>query len=292
MSPPAIIVHGGAGKPPEDLRIPRERGVKLAALEAWRILASGGSAVDAVETAVILLEDDPAFNAGHGAVLNEDCQVELDASIMDGRTLRAGAVGAVRNVRNPVRVARRIMEQGRYVLLVGAGAERFAASVGIPACSSEELITERQLQRWWRERRVDLEALGTVGALALDQDGHFAAATSTGGLAQKHPGRVGDSALIGCGTFAEDGRGAASCTGHGESIIRVTMARTAVDRLDAGTDPMQAAQEAIADLGRKIQGEAGLILLDAQGRIGYAHNTPAMTVAIVDPATGLPRLLP
>ncbi|MEK6718070.1 MAG: isoaspartyl peptidase/L-asparaginase [candidate division NC10 bacterium] len=288
----SIIVHGGAGRYSEDLRIPREQGVKLAALEAWRILANGGSAVDAVETAVAVLEDDPVFNAGRGAVLNADCQVELDASIMDGRTLRAGAVGAVKNLRNPVRLARRIMEQGRHLLLVGPGAERFAAAVGIPTCSSEELITERQLQRWWQERRADLEAMGTVGAAALDQQGHVAAATSTGGMAQKHPGRVGDSALIGCGTYAEDGRGAVSCTGHGEPIIRVTLARATVDRLASGADPMRAAQEAIADLARKAKGEGGLILVDAQGRIGYARNTPAMTVATAEAATGIPRLLP
>ncbi|MEK7220444.1 MAG: isoaspartyl peptidase/L-asparaginase, partial [candidate division NC10 bacterium] len=288
----SIIVHGGAGQYSEDLRIPREQGVKLAALEAWRILANGGSAVDAVETAVAVLEDDPVFNAGRGAVLNADCQVELDASIMDGRTLRAGAVGAVKNLRNPVRLARRIMAQGRHLLLVGPGAERFAAAVGIPTCSSEELITERQLQRWWQERRADLEAMGTVGAAALDQQGHVAAATSTGGMAQKHPGRVGDSALIGCGTYAEDGRGAVSCTGHGEPIIRVTLARATVDRLASGADPMRAAQEAIADLARKAKGEGGLILVDAQGRIGYARNTPAMTAATVEAATGIPRLLP
>lgn len=287
----SLIVHGGAGKYSEDLRIRREQGVKLATLEAWRILASGGSAVDAVETAVAVLEDDPVFNAGRGAVLNADCQVELDASIMDGRTLRGGAVGAVKNLRNPVRVARRIMEQGRHVLLVADGAERFAAAVGIPTCSSEELITERQLQRWWQERRADLEAMGTVGAVALDQQGHLAAATSTGGMPHKHAGRIGDSALIGCGTYAEDGRGAISCTGHGESIIRVTLARATLDRLASGMDSMRAAQEAIGDLARKVQGEGGLILVDAQGRIGYAHNTPAMTCATVEAATGVPHLL-
>ncbi len=287
----AIIVHGGAGKPPVDLHKTREHGMKVAALEAWRILAGGGSAVDAVEAAVTILEDDPTFNAGRGAVLNAECQVELDASIMDGRTLRAGAVGAVRNLRNPIRVARRIMDQGRHVLLVGSGAERFAAAAGIPSCPSEELITERQLQRWWRERRADLDAMGTVGAVAMDQQGHLAAATSTGGMTQKLPGRVGDSALIGCGTYAEDGCGAASCTGNGDCIIRVTLARSTVDRLAAGMDPVDAAQEAIADLFRKTQGEGGLILVDAQGRPGYAFNTPAMSCATVDAATGTPRLL-
>lgn len=287
----SIIVHGGAGKPPEDLHSAREQGMKIAALEGWRILAEGGSAVDAVEATVALLEDDPAFNAGRGAVLNAECQVELDASIMDGRTLLAGAVGAVKNLRNPVRVARRIMEQGRHVLLVGSGAERFAATAGIPSCPLEELITEGQLQRWWRERRAELEAMGTVGAVAMDQQGHLAAATSTGGMAQKLPGRVGDSALIGCGTYAENGRGAASCTGNGDCIIRVTLARSVVDRLADGMDPMQAAREAIADLARKTQGDGGVILVDAQGCIGYAFNTPAMSCATVDAATGTPRLL-
>jgi beta-aspartyl-peptidase (threonine type) len=286
-----IIVQGGAGKPPADLHHPREQGMKHAALEGWRILSAGGSAVDAVEAAVTVLEDDPAFNAGRGAALNTECQVELDASIMDGRTLCAGAVGAVKNLRNPVRVAKRIMELGRHVLLVGSGAERFAATAGIPSCRSEELITEHQLQRWWGERRADLEAMGTVGAVAMDQQGDLAAATSTGGMAQKLPGRVGDSALIGCGTYAENGRGAASCTGNGDCIIRVTLARFAVDRLADGMDPMQAAREAIADLARKTQGDGGLILVDAQGRIGYAHNTAVMSCATVDAETGTPRLL-
>ncbi|HSD51523.1 MAG TPA: isoaspartyl peptidase/L-asparaginase [Candidatus Methylomirabilis sp.] len=287
----SIIVHGGAGKPPEDLQTARKQGVEVAALKGWRILTEGGSAVDAVEAAVAVLEDDPAFNAGRGAVLNTECQVELDASIMDGRTLCAGAVGAVRNLRNPVRVAKRIMEQGRHVLLVGPGAERFAATVGIPSCPLEGLITERQLQRWWGERRADLDSMGTVGAVAMDQQGHLAAAISTGGMAQKLPGRVGDSALIGCGTHAEDGRGAASCTGNGDCIIRVTLARFAVDRLADGMDPMQAAREAIADLTRKTQGDGGLILVDAQGRIGYDFNTPVMSCAAVDAITGTPRLL-
>jgi beta-aspartyl-peptidase (threonine type) len=273
-----IIVHGGAGRVPEEEVGVRLEGCRKAVLEGWRSLEQGGSALDAVEAAVALLEDDPLFNAGRGACLNALGEVELDASIMDGSTLAAGAVAAVKRVQNPIVLARKILEEGRHVLLAGEGARRFAKEVGIPECSERELVVERQRQRFQ-------ETHGTVGAVALDMKGRVAAATSTGGLFGKRPGRVGDSALIGCGTYA-DSFGGASCTGVGEAIIKTVLAKVAVDLLRDGLHPMEAAKQAIGVLEEKARGEGGLILLDHLGRVGYARNTPTLLVALTEPASG------
>lgn len=275
----AIIVHGGAGRKPGALAAAREEGLRKAALEGWRILQNWGTALDAVERAVVILEDEPSFNAGTGAVLNLDGEIELDASIMDGRTLAAGAVGALKNIRNPITLARRIMEGSKHILMAGSGARSFAAGVGIPECSSRELIVEQQLKSWWEIRRADLEAMGTVGAVAIDRAGHVAAAASTGGVSGKLAGRVGDSGIIGAGTYADNEAGAASCTGQGEAIIQVVLAKTAVDLLRGGRAPEEAAQTAIGRLGDRVGGEGGIILVDRQGRVGHAHNTPYMGCA-------------
>lgn len=277
---PAIIVQGGAGRIPEDEIQARLEGLKKAAQEGWRVLQKGRPALDAVEAAVVLLEDDPLFNAGRGSSLNAEGQVELDASIMDGSTLRAGAVAAVKRIRNPIGLARKVLDEGRHILLAGEGALRFAKEVGVPECSEEELVVERQRKRWQ-------ETYGTVGAVAIDGEGRIAAATSTGGLFGKRLGRVGDSALIGCGTYADD-LGGASCTGIGETIIKVVLAKTAVDLLRGGLHPMEAAKRAIGQLKERADGEGGLVLLDRQGRVGYARNTLYMPLAFITPTHPLP----
>lgn len=278
---PVILIHGGAGKVAPDLVELRRDGIRAAVVNGWQALIAGGSAVEAVEQAVKLLEDDPAFNAGRGACLNRDGEIELDASIMNGRDLAAGAVGAVKRIANPVTLARTVMEAGGPILLVGEGAQRFAAAVGIKECAAEALITERQRARWSTLREEHIEGVGTVGAIALDQAGHLAAATSTGGLPLKAPGRVGDSALVGCGTYADDQLGAASCTGNGEAIIKLLLAKTALEFLRMGEEPMAAARRAVGELTARTGAEVGIILLDRYGRIGIARNTAQMACACI-----------
>jgi len=283
MASPALILHGGAGIQDPNLREARYRGLRHAFEAAWSILSRDGSALDAVVQAVVVLENDPAFNAGIGACLNVEGKVELDASLMEGSTFRVGAVGAVRTVRNPILLAKAVMESQQQVFLVGEGAERFAQAQGFPAVRQEELITVRQRQRWLAPQQQSDP--GTVGAVALDKAGHLAAATSTGGLFHKQPGRVGDSAIIGAGTYADDSLGAASATGVGETIIRTTLTKTAVELLRDGRDPMLAARAAIALLQTRARGEGGVILLDPFGRLGYAFNTPAMSMAFFSDGT-------
>jgi L-asparaginase / beta-aspartyl-peptidase len=274
---PSLIIHGGAGSPDPQLTEARQAGLRHAFEAAWSILLQGGSALDAVVQANVELENDPAFNAGFGSCLNTDGAVEMDASLMEGSTFRAGAVGAVRTVQNPILLAKAALEDGKHVFFVGEGAERFAREKGIPLLSPEALISARQRQRW-QEAQTKGEP-GTVGAVAFDKAGRLAAATSTGGMFDKRPGRVGDSAIIGAGTYADDTLGAASATGVGEAIIGTTLTRTAVEFLHDGVDPTQAARRAIELLQRRTSSEAGLIVIDALGRIGYAHNAPAMSVA-------------
>jgi beta-aspartyl-peptidase (threonine type) len=228
---------------------------------------------------VVLLEDEPVFNAGIGSCLNQDGIVEMDASLMEGATFHCGAVGAVRTVQNPILLAKAIMEEGRHVFLVGEGAERFAQEKGFPTVSQEALITERQRQRWRRAQAPGEP--GTVGAVAFDKGGHLAAATSTGGIFNKREGRVGDSAVIGAGTYADDTLGAASATGIGEAIIRTTLTRTAVELLRGGVDPTHAARRALEIFQKRTVSEAGIIVIDFLGRVGYAHNAPAMSVAFL-----------
>ena len=269
---PSIIVHGGAGPIKDDSLTARLEGCKAAALAGWKILQDGGAAVDAVEAAVIILEDNPLFNAGTGSTLNSLGKIEMDAAIMEGQTLRAGAVAAVSGIKNPIKLARRIMEDGRHVMLAGEGALLFARQVGIPECPPEALIVEREQKR--RESKH-----GTVGCVAFDADGKLAVATSTGGIFNKLPGRVGDSPLLGCGTYADD-YGAASCTGHGEAIMRLLLAKNAVDYLKNGrSEAPTAAKLAMIDLeDDRIQATGGIILIDRFGKIGYASNTTHMPV--------------
>jgi beta-aspartyl-peptidase (threonine type) len=271
---PAIIVHGGAGTIRDDTLPARLQGCKEAALAGWRILERGGSALDAVEAAVVGLEDNPLFNAGTGSTLNRLGRIEMDAAIMEGKSLRAGAVAAVSGVINPITLARRIMEDGRHVMLAGEGALLFAREIGVPECSSGELIVEG-VQKLWNERH------GTVGCVAMDGGGVSAVATSTGGTFDKFPGRVGDSPLLGCGTYADD-CGGVSCTGHGEAIMRVVLAKSALEFIRSGADARSAAQQAVALLAAKTGSTAGLIVVDQQGRIGYARNTTHMPVCFIE----------
>ena len=287
---PAIIVHGGAGA--DSSQAPEFRqGVRAAVLAGWRVLAEGGTALDAVESAVRALEDDPRFNAGRGSVLNRDGAIEMDASIMEGDRLQCGAVAALVGVANPVTVARRVLESRRHALLVGDGALAFARSVGIPECDPASLVTDRQ-----RKRHVELARKpippggGTVGAVALDRNGTTAAATSTGGTPGKLPGRVGDSALIGCGTYADSSLGGVSCTGDGEAIIRVVLGHRALRYLKDADDPDYAAKVSVDLLVEEGGGQGGLILIDWRGRPGYATSTRLMPVAIMSPTLAEPQV--
>ena len=271
---PALIVHGGAGADPTDEPVELREGVAGAVEAGWQVLGRGGRALDAVEAAVRVLEDHPRFNAGRGSVLTTAGTVEMDASIMEGDTLGNGAVACVSEVRNPITLARRILDDGRHSFFVAAGAIDQARALGVPLCDPSELVTERQRQR--------LEALqpGTVGAVAIDRFGTIVAGTSTGGRAGQLPGRVGDSPLIGCGTYAESKLGGVSCTGDGEATIRVVLARRTLEILRTIEDPEQAAQLAIGVLREEGRGHGGLILIDSKGRVAWAHSTPFMPVGL------------
>jgi beta-aspartyl-peptidase (threonine type) len=268
---PAIIVHGGAGPTTPRLLEKKLAGCVEAAVRGWDILHNGGTGLDAVEASVVALEDNPLFNAGRGSTLTALGHVEMDAAVMCSDS-RVGAVAAVCCIKNPIRLARRVMEDGRHVLLVGKGAQAFGHENGIEECPEEYLVTEQQ-RRWWRSQ-------GTVGCVAMDQSGQIFAGTSTGGRRGQLDGRVGDSPLPGCGTFANE-HGAASCTGVGEAIIRVLMAKSALDFLAAGFDAATAAQASIDLMAQRTGSEAGLILIDASGAIAHARNTEEMPVCSI-----------
>lgn len=285
--PQAFVVHGGAWDIPDELVQAHREACLSAALAGWNVLLAGGTALDAVEQAIMLMEDDPALDAGMGAFLNADGEVELDAGLMDGTTLAAGSVAAVQRIRHPITLARRVMES-EHVLLVGPGAERFAAAHGVERCPLALLVVPRELERWaaigvdrdFHIRQAFTHAGDTVGAVAMDRAGNIAAGTSTGGTPHKLPGRVGDSPLVGSGYYADSGLGGASCTGWGEGIMRVVLAKSAVDRV-ARCDAMAAARWAVDHLANKVNGLGGIILVDRQGRVGCAFNTPRMAFAYI-----------
>jgi L-asparaginase / beta-aspartyl-peptidase len=277
---PALIAHGGAGADPGDHPTYREA-LRAALADGWTRLLAGDSALDAVEACVGAMEAHPRFNAGYGAVLTEAGTVECDASIMEGERLAAGAVGAVSGVAAPITLARRVLEDGRHILLVGDGARAFGRERGVALCDPAALVTERQRTRLAERRAgraVAASADGTVGAVAIDRHGLIAAGTSTGGMIGKRVGRVGDSALIGCGTYADNRLGGVSTTGHGEAFIRTVLAKTAVDVLKELDDPELAAQVALDILRDDGRGDGGLILMDWRGRLGFAASTPFMPV--------------
>ena len=291
---PSLIVHGGAWNIPEEAVDACRQGCRRALEAGWETLQSGAGAADAVEAAIVVLEDDPAFDAGIGSHLNREGQVELDAILMEGAALKAGAVAAVHRIRNPIRLARKVLRSCEHMMLVGAGAEQFAAEQGMELCPPEELVVERERSAWRLCRKVGHHSAefhashghGTVGAVALDQNGGLAAGTSTGGTCCKRPGRVGDSPLIGCGCYADVEAGGVSCTGWGEDIMKIVMAKTAVDLLRASPGgapraPHQVAAAVVRLLEDRVNGRGGLILLDREGRPGFAFNTPRMACAYV-----------
>jgi beta-aspartyl-peptidase (threonine type) len=291
---PVLVVHGGAWAIPEDMIDSHLQGVRSALAAGWRILEHGGPALDAVEEAVVIMEDDDTFDAGRGSFLNREGKVQLDALIMDGASLRAGGVGCVERLRNPVRAARKILSESPHVYFVAEGAERFAVEHGMPLCRNEDLVVPREVERLRAYQRHaagqgteedgnDLFAPAishdTVGAVALDGEGNIAAATSTGGTFNKAPGRLGDSSLIGCGCYADNLSAAASTTGWGEPIMKLVLAKWTADRVAAGNLPEWAAQEAMNYLKQRLNGHGGIIVLNAQGQIGIAHNSPRMAWA-------------
>jgi beta-aspartyl-peptidase (threonine type) len=270
----SILVHGGAGLAERDEL--RTEGCRRAAREAGALLRAGASSLDAVQLAVRILEDDPAFNAGTGACLDEGGQIVLDAAIMEGVSLRAGAVCAFRN---PVDIARAVLDDGVHVLYAAEGAAAFAEAHGFARLSPEAMTTEHSRRAWEAlhegAQRGAAVPTGTVGAVACDVRGELAAATSTGGTLGKRPGRVGDSPIIGAGTLA-DVFGAASATGPGEGMLRTSLAKTAVDWLRDGLDCEAAARRAIVYLSERVAVSGGIILADRQGGIGFARSTMGM----------------
>jgi beta-aspartyl-peptidase (threonine type) len=319
---PTLLVHGGAWAIPADAAAAHESGVRKALEAGYALLSLGGSAIDAVEAAVSVLEDDPAFDAGRGSFLTSDGRVQLDALLMDGGRMKAGGVACVERLRNPIQAARLVLEKSQHVYFVGQGAEQFAASHGIELIDNAELVLDRERERLAHAQArqsagladeifsghilqddkdpetafpatLDFPGFGshdTVGAVALDGHGNLAAATSTGGTLNKTPGRVGDSSLIGCGCYADNLAAAVSLTGWGEPIMKLVLGKWATDRVANGTVPEIAAREAISYLYNRLGGHGGIILLGPDGRFGMAHNTPAMAWGLATPGglqTGL-----
>jgi beta-aspartyl-peptidase (threonine type) len=292
---PVLVIHGGAGVVRKEMTPEKEKaaraGLERALQAGYAALKAGGSSLDAVEKAITVLEDDPNFNAGKGAVFNHDGKNELDASIMDGATLRAGAIANVHRIENPIQLARAVMEKSQHVMLIEDGAEQFAQSIDMPLVDPEYFYTEERwqaLQKALEEERaqtVDPAKTphhGTVGAVALDSKGNLAAGTSTGGMTNKRFGRVGDSPIIGAGTYA-DSRCAVSATGWGEFYIRATAARDICARVEfRGDDLKKAADEVVLGVIPKLGGDGGVIALDKNGNIAMPFNTDGMFRGWVD----------
>jgi beta-aspartyl-peptidase (threonine type) len=293
---PVMVVHGGAGKWQPERSQPGLDGVKRATNKGFSILKNGGAAVDAVMEAVAVMEDDGAFNAGYGSSLNIEKTAEMEASIMDGKTLQAGAAGLLHDIRNPVRLARIVMDETDHVFVVGEGAEKLAK---LHKLERKNPVTELRLQYYEQQKKTlqeggfDLpklavlvkkhpelfEHLDTVGAVALDKEGNVAAATSTGGFPLKLPGRIGDSPLIGCGTYADNLSGACSTTGVGEIAIRLVLAKTVCNYMEAGRTAQEAAEQTIRLVNKRIAtayNSMGVISVDVHGCVGAAHNSPNM----------------
>ncbi|MEO6119806.1 MAG: isoaspartyl peptidase/L-asparaginase [Terriglobales bacterium] len=289
---PILLIHGGAWNIPDAMVEAHRTGIRNALAAGWKVLESGGSSLDAVEEAVAVMEDDDTFDAGLGSFLTRDGHVQMDAMLMDGATLRAGGVGCVERVRNAIRLARIVLEKSPHVYFVAEGAERFGEEHGIQLIDNAELVIPREVERLKQVQALAAKGIAdptfapaefttdfshdTVGAVALDAKGNIAAATSTGGTVNKTPGRVGDSSLIGCGCYADNDSAAASCTGWGEPIMKLVLAKQAADKVVRGQSPQQAAKQCIDMMLSKLNGHGGMILLDRNGKIGIAYNTPRM----------------
>jgi len=305
MQKPVIVVHGGAGVWQSERIGAGIEGVKEAAKVGFEILKHDGSALGAVEAAVMQMEDDAVFNAGLGSALTIDKQIEMEASIMDGKTLNAGAVGLLRDIKNPIHLARLVMENTDHVFIVGHGAEKLANIFGL---ERRNPLTEYRVQAWRKEkeklakiRRLSklhklitsyprLLESETVGAVALDKNNDVAAATSTGGFTLKFPGRIGDSPLIGCGTYADNECGACSATGIGEVAIKLVLAKTTCESMRNGNSAQEAVEKSITLTNLKMNSlEMGLIAVDASGRIGAAHNSPNLCWAYMTLDTWAPK---
>ncbi len=287
-----LIVHGGAWNIPAELHAAHVAGVRRAVSEVFPKLQGGMSALDAVEAAVKVMEEDPTFDAGRGSVLNAQGEIEMDAMIMNGTNLSFGAVASVQNILHPITAARLVMEKTEHCFLVSEGAQRFARKMELFELAPQELLSARELA-FYEEVKNDpsfstrdpFDALprGTVGAVALDKRGHLAAATSTGGTPRKLPGRVGDTPIVGAGTYANDERGAASATGWGEAIMKIVLCKVVCDLLQEHS-AASAAEIGIDLLDQRVQGLGGVIVIDKRGGYGFTHNTPYMAFAYAQPS--------
>jgi beta-aspartyl-peptidase (threonine type) len=283
-----LLIHGGAWAMPDDAIATHEHGIANALAAGYTLLEKGAAAVDAVEAAVAVMEDDETFDAGRGSFLTQDGRVQMDALLMNGENLRTGGVACVERLRNPIRAARLVLDKSPHVYFVGTGAERFARQHGMALCDNMDLVIPREQERLYKAQANELAGLpdetfsgsldshDTVGAVALDLHGNIAAGTSTGGTLNKAPGRVGDSSLIGCGCYADNLSAAVSLTGWGEPIMKLVLGKWAVDRVAAGHSPQESAEAAIDYLYSRLGGHGGIILLGPDGRVGLAHNTPRM----------------
>ncbi|XP_056148226.1 isoaspartyl peptidase/L-asparaginase [Lampris incognitus] len=286
-----LVVHGGAWAIPDEMASASVDGVKAAACEGYTVLKKGGSALDAVELAVRTMEDNPVFDAGHGAVLNADGEVELDAMIMDGRTLTCGAVSSVQNIVNPVSLARAVKEKTDHIMLTGRGANLFAESIGMGTVPTDSLVTGYEKNEWEKHKKyiTGIKELfnsqwghDTVGAVAVDSSGNVACATSTGGIRNKMVGRVGDSPIIGSGGYADNLSGAVSCTGHGESILKVTLARLIAFHMEQGKEVEDALDLSLSYMGDRVQGAGGAIAVSTSGKWAAKFTTKRMAWSAVE----------
>src|SRR5246127_4730063 len=268
---PVLLIHGGAWAMPDDAIAAHEHGIANALAAGYTLLERGATAVDAVEAAVAVMEDDETFGAGRGSFLPQDGRVQMDALLMNGENLRTGGVACVERLRNPIRAARLVLDKSPHVYFVGTGAERFALQHGMALCDNSELVIPRERARLYKAQEAEraglpdetfsgaLDSHDTVGAVALDARGNIAAGTSTGGTLNKAPGRVGDSSLIGCGCYADNKSAAVSLTGWGEPIMKLVLGKWAVDRVQLGRSPEQVAPDAIAYLHKRLSGRGGMI---------------------------------